>query len=199
MVVLSGSVVSGRWRAGGRAVRCSPAASPSEGAGRVAERVEPLARDGGDEVGRERVVAAVVEVLERRDREQRVQLARDRRPGQVEVEAAEVAQDVDRRDRPPAARAKPSTRSAMTGSVAPACGTMRRRFGWRATVPLSTRFTTARVVSNRNSSIGRGRPNDVCSQQTGDVGWMSTRAPRRSSSREHGSQPDRRGRSRRRW
>ena len=39
-------------------------------------------------------------------------------------------------------------------------------------VPLSTRFTTARVVSNRNSSIGRGRPSDVCSQQTGDVGWI---------------------------
>ena len=39
-------------------------------------------------------------------------------------------------------------------------------------MPLSTRFTTARVVSKRNSSIGRGRPNDVCSQHTGDVGWM---------------------------
>ena len=36
---------------------------------------------GGDELGGERDVAAVVEVLERRDREQRVQLARDRRPG----------------------------------------------------------------------------------------------------------------------
>ena len=44
-------------------------------------------------------------------------------------------------------------------------------------MPLSTRFTTARVVSNRNSSIGRGRPSEVCSQHDGDVGWMRTRAP----------------------
>ena len=53
--------------------------------------------------------------------------------------------------------------------------------------PFSTRSTTARVVSKRNSSIGRGRPNDVCSQHGGDVGWRSTRAPRRSSSRKTGS------------
>ena len=66
-------------------------------AGRVAGGVEPLAGDRDDEVGGEREVAAVVEVLERREREQRVQLARDRRPGEVVVEAAEVAEHVDRR------------------------------------------------------------------------------------------------------
>ena len=71
-----------------------------------------------------------------------------------------------------ATSANAATGSAITGRVAPACGTMISRFGWRAIVPLSTRFTTARVVSNRNSSIGRGRPNEVCSQQAGDVGWM---------------------------
>ena len=44
-----------------------------------------------------------------------------------------------------------------------------------------------RVVSNRNSIIGRGRPSDVCSQHAGDVGCSSTRAPRRSSSRNTGA------------
>ena len=64
------------------------------------------------------------------------------------------------------------TRSAIIGSVAPAWGTTNSMWGYRATVPLSTRLTTARVVSNRNSSIGRGRPSDVASQHAGDVGWM---------------------------
>ena len=73
------------------------------------------------------------------------------------------------------------------GSVAPACGMMNSMSGCRSMVPLSTRSTTARVVSKKNSSIGRGRPSDVCSQHAGDVGWMNSRAPRRSSSRKTGS------------
>ena len=56
--------------------------------------------DLGDEVGGEREVAAVVEVIERGEREQRVELARDRGPGQVVVEAGEVAQHIDRGFRP---------------------------------------------------------------------------------------------------
>ena len=51
-------------------------------------------------------------------------------------------------------------------------------------VPLRTRSTTARVVSKKNSSIGRGRPSDVCSQHAGEVGWMNTRASRRFNSSE---------------
>ena len=78
-------------------------------------------------------------------------------------------------------------RSATTGRVAPAWGTMISTFGCRAIVPLSTRLTTARVVSKKNSSIGRGRPSDVCSQQTGEVGWRKIRAWRRSSSSKTGS------------
>ena len=81
-------------------------------------------------VGREREVAAVVQVVERRQRQQRVELAGHGEAGQVEVQPAEVAQHVDvgreqqRRTR--------STRSATSGSVAPACGTISSRSGLRA-------------------------------------------------------------------
>ena len=93
--VLSGGQRSAASRGKSRSV-FARSASISEPGGSPA-LVEPLAGHLDDEVGREREVAAVVEVLERREREQRVELARDRHAGEVEVEAAEVAQHVDRR------------------------------------------------------------------------------------------------------
>ena len=80
--------------------------------------------------GRERVVAPVVQVVERREREQRVELAGNREAGEVEVEPAQVAQHVDDGSTP-SSSAKTLTRSATIGSVAPACGTMSSMPGWR--------------------------------------------------------------------
>ena len=107
-------------------------------------------------------------------------------PAEVEVQAAEVAQDVDRRvDRQrerEAGDAVGDDRERGAGVRDDEAEVRVARHG-----AVEHEVHDARVVSKRNSSIGRGRPNDVCSQQTGDVGWMRTRAPRRSSSRNTGS------------
>ena len=63
---------------------------------RVARLGESFTRHGGGELRGEGVVAPVVQVLERREREERVELAGNREAGEVEVEPAEVAEHVDR-------------------------------------------------------------------------------------------------------
>ena len=54
-------------------------------------------------------------------------------------------------------------------------------------MPLRIRFTTTRVVSNKNSIIGQDHPNEVCSPHAGDVGWMKTPGMAPVQLLEHGS------------
>src|SRR3954451_2082326 len=61
-----------------------------EGAGRVADLVEARRGHLDHEVGGEREVTAVVEGLHRGEREERVELARQRHAREVELEAGEV-------------------------------------------------------------------------------------------------------------
>ena len=59
------------------------------------DAVEAVGRRGNDRLGCERKVAAIVQVVLRRQREQRVELARPYEAGQVEMEPAEVTEHVD--------------------------------------------------------------------------------------------------------
>jgi hypothetical protein len=66
---------------------------------------EPFARGCRSELRSERVVASMVEALECRESEQRVELTRDRGAGEIEVEPTRVSQHVDGgidAERPPA-------------------------------------------------------------------------------------------------
>ena len=74
-----------------------PAGVVGEPGHEIAVAVELAGQGRGDRLRRERVVAAVVQVLDRRQRQQGVELAGQREPGEVVVEAGEVAFDHGRR------------------------------------------------------------------------------------------------------
>src|SRR4029450_5990823 len=120
------------WRAPGSDPRSSACGEESfrvgpqrfgQRAGGLAGCFEAFCGHGGGELRCERIVTAVMEMLERRDGQQCIELTGHREASQVVVESGDVAEHADG-GATSSSREKTPTRSTIIGSVAPACGMM---------------------------------------------------------------------------